>query len=149
MTVIAGPQTAAFMMYNAPCNINEEWPGETGLLQKCTCIAGYTTKRSSRTGNDVCVPCLNGTIRPRRSPITSCIPCMDNNSHAPWLAMSHCICKSGFYFDFEKQNCQPNPLSFLDNHSALGSPALMLSLSIISGLLCLLAWILAPQLNFI
>lgn len=149
VTVIAGPQTAAFMMYNAPCNINEEWPGETGLLQKCTCIAGYTTKRSSRTGNDVCVPCLNGTIRPRRSPITSCIPCMDNNSHAPWLAMSHCICKSGFYFDFEKQNCQPNPLSFLDNHSALGSPALMLSLSIISGLLCLLAWILAPQLNFI
>jgi hypothetical protein len=134
------PQTPLTFRTTSACGLNAEWAGDAAGTT-CTCIAGYFSRRSPRTGFDVCVPCPNGTIRPRRSPLlTSCTPCPDNRSHAPWRAMSRCVCPQDAYFDLDAQRCLPTPPP---PHT---SPALALSLSVLGGLLCMLALIIAPRL---
>jgi len=144
LTTIASLTQPRGLRTNVQCDPNSEWPGtaEEDTPKPCTCIAGYTRKRSLRTGTSLCVPCLNGTIRARRSPIETCVPCPGNHSHAPWLAMSHCVCQEGFYWDLDLEDCAPIPqAAFL-----MVPPAAMVSLSVLSGLLCLLGFVLAPRL---
>lgn len=147
IATVAGPQTHRTFSKKQHCSMNEEWSGDE-VNQACTCIAGYVLQRSSVSGFQRCMPCLNGSIRVRRAPPAICTPCEDNNSHAPWMAMSHCVCMDGYYFDIEasQPRCMPLPLSFVAMHPWLASPAAMISLSVVSGLLCLLGFVLAPRL---
>lgn len=43
-----------------------------------------------------CFPCLNGTVRERRSAFKTCTPCTEPYTHAPFLGMSACICIDGY-----------------------------------------------------
>jgi len=130
------PRTALGVYYNQECDLqNEEWPG-TDTSGNCVCIAGYSYSQDPKTGLMVCVPCLNGTFRARWTP-DKCIPCKSNNSYAPWMAMSHCICLDGFY-NSSDNGCQPISTFKPSGMPWMYSPPLIITLSILLGILCVL-----------
>ena len=116
-----------------PCGLNLEWSGESSG-QSCTCIAGYEKVVNPSNQFRWCSPCAIDTIRPRKS-ATHCVPCSDNNSHAPWLGMDHCICKEGYFMDHAEQKCtlESQPL-----YSFFSSPFLIIPLTITLVVLCFL-----------
>ena len=68
-----------------------EWDGATG----CTCVGGYETVDTGLYGLR-CLPCLNGTMRPRLAP-GGCIPCLASAlQEAPYLGMTACACIAGY-----------------------------------------------------
>lgn len=132
--VIYTPMTAASNVQQAtPCGLNQEWSGESSG-QPCTCIAGYEKVVNPSNQIRWCSPCVIDTIRPRKSS-TYCVPCSDNNSHAPWLGMDHCLCKKGYFMDHEEQKCTPESQPL---YSFLSSPFLIIPLTITLVLLCFL-----------
>jgi len=87
-----------------PYGSRMEWDGKT---EASTCIAGYELLIVMQTfgAQAHCFPCLNGTFRPQRALSPLCAPCSDPNAHAPYLAMSACICKAGYNFDASQNAC--------------------------------------------
>ena len=138
-SVFSPKQQAYGVMYSSPCALNSEWPG-VGLT--CMCIAGYATRSSS----GVCLPCPNGTIRASRSP-DACVPCSANNTHAPWLGMSHCVCLPGFYLDVQSDECLQVQSGFY-LYEWLSSPLTAIALTIASGVLCILGSLAAALLSY-
>lgn len=68
-----------------------EWDGQSGI----TCVGGYELLVTEKYGR-VCFPCLNGSVRPRRSALPYCEFCDAPNTHAPYLGMTQCECVPGF-----------------------------------------------------
>ena len=119
-----------------PCDMNSEWSG-TCSAEGCVCIAGYVFTKDAQTGNQVCVPCRNGSIRARRTP-EECTPCLINNSYAPWMGMSYCICMQGFYSDPISGDCLPIGQGFFLSEW-LTNAGVMVPLILMLGLICLLS----------
>ena len=95
-----------------PYGSRMEWDGST---EASTCIAGYELLIAIQTfgAQAHCFPCLNGTFRPQRAASQRCAACLDPNAHAPYLAMSACICVSGYYFDASQNECVPGSQAVL------------------------------------
>jgi hypothetical protein len=136
ISVFSGPKLARGIMYNQSCPMNSEW----SRGQDCACIGGYS---SVRVGTfDICIPCPNGTIRPRYTE-NKCVPCPENSSaFAPWAGMSHCVCTEGtYYYDPDASKCRPIPDvgggSWV--YSWLSLPAVAISLTVSLGIICILA----------
>ena len=97
--ILAGPAPMTIMTQTV-CG-NDRWEFNP-VTQKCSCIGGYEEQIlvQERLGTN-CVPCLNGTIRPRWSESPTCLAlCLvSNNESAPWLGMSSCDCIAGYERD--------------------------------------------------
>jgi hypothetical protein len=120
------------------CFMNQEWGGPAAPAGKpCVCIPGY------RTVGGICLPCPNGTIRARYAPDV-CVPCPLNNSHAPWPAMSHCVCRPGFFLNDEE--CTPVPLR-PSLFSVFSNPGVAVVLALAAGALCVLGSVAAALLT--
>ena len=134
ISIYTSPRTALGVRDHQPCPMNWEWSATNALGLDCICIPGYSTIQFQ--GYLVCVPCMNGTMRAKGSP-DQCVPCEDNHSYAPWMAMSHCICLEGYYLDPAEGVCLPIGNGFY-MYNTLSSPLIMISLSLSLGLVCLL-----------
>lgn len=75
-----------------PCNAMQEW---SDAAQNCVCQQGYEGAYT-KTGYAICVPCKNGTVRAALT-AGGCYGCTMNRTHAPWLAMSACVCMPGYF----------------------------------------------------
>jgi hypothetical protein len=103
-----------------------EWNGDYENPQH-TCIAGYEVHiylvfiicrvcicdhdgqelSITALGLDThCFPCLNGTVRARRSESKRCVPCTEANAHAPYLGMAACSCIHGYSRSLDTQACE-------------------------------------------
>jgi len=71
---------------------NWEWGGPS--LPTCVCVGGYEALMTV-DWKIQCFPCLNGSVRARRT-AGGCVPCYGPNEHAPYLGMRECVCKPGF-----------------------------------------------------
>ena len=71
-----------------------EWNGLESQSD-CTCIEGYEKLKTSKFSSSQCFPCMNGTVRPRRS-IYGCTACTGIYEHAPFLGMKKCTCIDGY-----------------------------------------------------
>ena len=81
-----------------PFASRSEWDGNMENPSS-TCIEGYEALAINPAAfgpQTHCFPCLNGTKRPRRDPSPLCSPCMDPNTHAPYLGMGQCVCVVGY-----------------------------------------------------
>ena len=81
-----------------------EWDGKSS---DSTCIAGYELLTITQAFGPQahCFPCLNGTVRAQRAASSLCTACLDPNAHAPYLAMSACVCVLGYVFDATRNEC--------------------------------------------
>lgn len=120
---------------SVPCSLNYEWSGDV-RTQECICIGGYETAKDKNLF-DFCSPCKVGTMRARMSP-KKCTACADNNSHAPWLGMDHCVCKNGFFMDPVTKACVTISPAF-PSYTVISSPFLVIPLSLGLVLLCMLS----------
>jgi hypothetical protein len=118
------------IQHAVPCGLNFEWSGDASG-QQCICIAGY--EKNITMGEIWCSPCAINTIRKSRTEQV-CLPCQDNNSHAPWLGMDHCICKDGYYMDHDTQLCTFKNMGF-EGYAILSSPFFAIPLTIVVWIL--------------
>jgi hypothetical protein len=118
-----------------PCGLNYEWSGDSSG-QQCTCIGGYE-KASGVGGITWCSPCEIGTTRQTRSHL-QCMLCQDNNSHAPWLGMDHCICKNGYFLDHVTNLCSFQKMG-IEGYAIFSSLFFVIPISFTIGILCLLS----------
>ena len=119
-----------------PCGLHVEVDSN----HRCSlCVAGYETRYVQQYLT--CVPCLNGTFRVRWS-VGGCIPCADNNSHAPSMGMSRCACKDGFYLpvtsdtSYGTSTVYVNRASFMDVDSSvlcIANPERLVGLALLSN----------------
>jgi len=97
--VVLDPSRPLLLKQGASCRGRHwEWNGLDGGASGCTCVAGYEEVPATAWGTQ-CFPCLNGTVRPRRSK-NGCEPCEEGAGNslaflAPFLGMSSCICPEG------------------------------------------------------
>ena len=76
--------------------VAQEWNGLDGSMSGCSCAAGHELVVTASWGAQ-CFPCLNGTVRARRSPVAACIACDGRlNEVAPSMGMEACVCASGY-----------------------------------------------------
>ena len=105
-----------------------EWSGDmSGTLASCTCIAGYEVVRTI-DWEQQCFPCINGTYRARRRQ-GGCVACSGAHEEAPYLGMSHCVCKSGFARPSPDGACAQISSDIPDWYSVLSSPLIFISVS--------------------
>jgi hypothetical protein len=78
-----------------------EWSGSLLASSQCTCVAGYEevdlATFAGHSYGTQCLPCLNGTVRPRRAQggcTASCL--LAHNQEAPFLGMAACVCIRGY-----------------------------------------------------
>jgi hypothetical protein len=116
-----------------------EWNGDP-KGEGCGCIGGYEEVNTVAYGRH-CIPCPNGTYRPRYSE-AGCVPCSaELFEEGAYLGMSECACVRGYARDSRTRFCQPENLGvsllsssnqrigvFLSTHATL-----LLLLSIGSG----------------
>jgi len=106
--ILEQPRPVALRRWTSCGGRHWEWNGLDSGASGCTCVAGYEEVPATAWGTQ-CFPCLNGTVRPRRSK-GGCVPCgkivnsdtIINNKDvgaflllAPFLGMSACICPDG------------------------------------------------------
>jgi hypothetical protein len=113
-----------------PCGLNFEWSGDASG-QQCSCISGH--ERNITLGEVWCSPCAMGTIRKSRTQ-QGCLPCQDNNSHAPWLGMEHCVCKEGYYMDHSLHLCTSKKMG-IEGYAILSSIFFVIPLTIVVWIL--------------
>jgi hypothetical protein len=128
---IGFPVPGSFLRFSSSCGIsNWEW---SGLEESpCTCVAGYEA-RMTMTWGIQCFPCLQGTVRQRRS-TGGCVPCVGSNEHAPYLGMKECVCVEGF----ERQShgggqCVDVRAYAPSWYSDLSSPTIVVTLTVVFG----------------
>jgi hypothetical protein len=130
--------TAINVQRATPCSLHYEWSGDYDQ-QNCVCVAGYEEMKGAALFT-FCSPCKNGTFRADK--ITpKCIKCKDNNTHAPWMGMDHCICIEGHFKNHLTGDCVPIPVRFA-SYDLISSPFLVIPLSLVAIILCFLGvWI--------
>jgi hypothetical protein len=102
VTNLAPDATVSYVLPDRCEGRHLEWDGEAG----CACVGGYETVDTGLYGLR-CLPCLNGTMRPRRSP-GGCIPCLASSfQQAPYLGMTACTCMTGYQPDPVTDACVP------------------------------------------
>ena len=74
-----------------PCGIHVE-ADASGMC--ALCVEGYEAVYVQQYLT--CAPCKVGTVRVAGS-LSGCVGCRDNNSYAPSMGMSACVCNGGFY----------------------------------------------------
>ena len=97
VTLMQAPLPAVnFLAARVPCGKHIT----VDLSHRCTqCEPGYEARYIQHYLT--CVPCANGTVRVEGSSSELCVPCADNNSYAPSMGMSACVCKPGFYLPLQ------------------------------------------------
>lgn len=102
-----------------------EWNGLDGGASGCTCVGGFELVSTSSLGKQ-CFPCMNGTVRARRSPSASCTECTGDFEIAPSMGMEACACISGYQKQITGSSssaCVPDPNQIEDSMaSSLGIP---------------------------
>ena len=120
----------SFLRFSSSCGIsNWEW---SGLEESpCTCVAGYEARMTITWGIQ-CFPCLQGTVRQRRS-TGGCVPCVGSNEHAPYLGMKECVCVGGFARHTEGGQCVDVRTEAPSWYSDLSSPTIVVTLTVVFG----------------
>jgi hypothetical protein len=82
-----------------------EWNGDR-VAEGCVCVGGYEEVDTVLYGRH-CIPCPNGTFRPRYAP-GGCTPCQSELFEAgAYLGQSECACRQGYARDPQTWSCQP------------------------------------------
>ncbi len=82
-----------------------EWNGDRAA-EGCVCVGGYEEIDTVLYGRH-CIPCPNGTFRPRYDP-GGCTRCRSELYEAgAYLGQSECACRQGYARDPRTWSCQP------------------------------------------
>jgi hypothetical protein len=134
------PVPGSFLRFSSSCGIrNWEW---SGLEESpCTCVAGYEARMTITWGIQ-CFPCIQGTVRRRRS-TGGCVPCTGSNEHAPYLGMKECVCVEGFARQSEGGQCVDVRTYAPSWYSDLSSPTIVVTLTVVLGCVFVMGSVLA------
>jgi hypothetical protein len=115
-----------------------EWNGmET--QSDCTCIEGYEKLKTLKFASSQCFPCMNGTVRPRRS-IYGCTACTGAYEHAPFLGMKRCVCIDGYVRSTLTGLCEDRRESEPSWYPELSSPKIVIIIVLgVGGLLMIMS----------
>jgi hypothetical protein len=128
--VLGAPTEGKDLRVSVSCGgRNWEWSGLTS--SPCTCVGGYEPRMTSTWGIK-CFPCLQDTVRSRRS-TGGCVSCEGENEHAPYLGMKECVCVEGYKRFTTTGACVDARESAPSWYADVSSPTVVVTLVVVFG----------------